>query len=344
MTTGPSADRNEWREWQALNKDKALDPEYGQAIEAGEWTLLKQSQRQERMAFWRETGQMRKELRAGLREEVRQEFAEEWQEYAALRDEQAEKLQERDREARRKIAKLRRAGSSGKAIDKIKERVAEAKQRVRSELADARADISERQKQRLDALAIPALDQLIKDRLEQYQSLLAQHRADKAELRGDQQQGTRRYDLLASQFVQQSTERTTPQAQANTPRGNERTSRSERGKSPREPDNERGQEGIGSSAQHDPTHKSPRRGATDLLAGAGLGAIGKLADALESILDGGEPKNEKGQVMAQDDEVPKQPVNPPKPQSELLEEARRKENLEFYLRQRDRERHHDRGR
>jgi hypothetical protein len=94
----------------------------------------------------------------------------------------------------------------------------------------------------------------------------------------------------------------------------------------------------------DPAQKQPRRGASDLLAGAGLAAIGKIAESLETLFDGGEQKTEKGQVMAQEEEVPKQQVNQPKPQSAELEEARRKENLEFYLRQRDRERHNDRGR
>jgi hypothetical protein len=339
---GQSRESMNYRDWQELNKDKAVHPEYRQSIEAGEWTLLKQSQRQERTAFWDETGRMRKELRAKLREEVREEFAEDWQEYAVLRGERTEKLDERHRETRRKIAKLRRDGASKKVIEKLKEQLTREKQRVRSELADARADISGRQKQRLDALAVPALDQLTKDRLEQYQLLLAQHRSDKAELRGDQQQDTRRYDLLGKQPVQQPAALSKLQTQNNVPRGNERTRAPSR--SPSERETEQRQDSIGSPVQHDPTQKSPRRGPTDLLVGAGLGAIGKLADALESLLDGGEPQNEKGQVMAKDDNVPQQPKNPPPTQDQQEQEARRKQDLEFYLQQRDRERHHDRGR
>jgi hypothetical protein len=341
-----SMNYREWREWQALHKDKVLDPEFQQTVEAGVWAILKQSQKQERVGYWRDTNQMRKELRTGLREEVRQEFAGEWQEYAELRDERQEKLQERERDARQTIAKLRRerGPKSRASIEKVRERLDEARQKVRAELTDIRADISERQKQRLDALAVPALEQLTKDRLEQYQVLLAQHRADRAGLRDDQQQGTRRHDLLQHYTVQQSPERSVTTARTDNPRQARPSQRTARDYSLRATE-VRGRDHAENIRGHgDPAQKQPRRGASDLVAGAGLAAIGKIAESLETLFDGGEQKAEKGQVMAQEDDVPKQPVNPPKPQSESLEEERRKQNLEFYLQQRDRERHNDRGR
>jgi hypothetical protein len=213
------------------------------------------------------------------------------------------------------------------------------RQKVRAELAEVRADISERQKQRLDALAVPALDQLSKDRLEQYQILLGQHRTDRAGLRDDQQHGTRRHDLLQPAPDKQSPERLATTARTYNPR----QARSPRGSY--EPDaKDRPQ--VKNRRKNDSAQKHPMREASDLLAGAGAGiaALGKIAESLTTLFDGGEQKTEKGQVMAQDEDVPKQQVNPPKPQSAELEEARRKESLEFYLRQRDRERHHDRER
>jgi hypothetical protein len=341
----PAMNYREWKEWQALNKDKAIDPEFRQSVEAGEWALLKQSQRQERTGFWRDTGQMRKELRARLREEVREEFAEEWQEYAELRDERQKTLQERDRKTRQAIGKFRheRGPKSRASIEKAKGRLKAERQKVRSELAGIRGDISERQKQRLDALAVPALDQLSKDRLEQYQILLGQHRTDRAGLRDDQQHGTRRHDLLQQALEKQSPERLATTARTYNPRQARSSSASPRVSY--EPDaKDRPQ--VKNKRGNDSAQKHPMREASDLLAGAGAGiaALGKIAESLTTLFDGGEQKAEKGQVMAQDEEVPKQQVNPPKPQSAELEEARRKENLEFYLRQRDRERHNDRGR
>jgi hypothetical protein len=97
---------------------------------------------------------------------------------------------------------------------------------------------------------------------------------------------------------------------------------------------------------HDPSVRGPRRGPTDLIAGAGLALIGKIADSVESIFDG--PKRdpeEKEQDMKE--KAPVQQVHLDEQRQRLTEAERekyRQQELQAYLDQRDRERHHDRGR
>jgi hypothetical protein len=74
MNDAPHLHRSEWKLWQEISKENAFDPECHRALEAGEWQTLKQRQKQERIDFWKQTGQMRKDLRGALREEVREEF------------------------------------------------------------------------------------------------------------------------------------------------------------------------------------------------------------------------------------------------------------------------------
>jgi Relaxase/Mobilisation nuclease domain len=332
----------EWREWKGLSKDSGYDPEFARSIISGEWALLKDAQQKERLAHWRETTRQRKELRAELHEQVREEFADEWKDYVELRDQRMEKLQERERDVRHRIAKLRRDRKPGsqRMIDRARDQEAKAQQRARSELADLRADIAKRQKERLEELAVPALDQLAKERANEYQALLAQHRADRADLRDDQKQGVRRHDLLRGQTSNRTPETPT---RAATP-GRKGSERDPRGGWPRNSVNEPSRAAQAPSrAGRDAGEKAPRRDATDLLAGAGLGAIGRIAESLTSLFDTAEPKQDKEQTMSQEQEQPQPPKSQTPPQ-ELDLEAKRKRDLEFYLQQRDRERHHDRGR
>jgi uncharacterized protein YoaH (UPF0181 family) len=99
---------------------------------------------------------------------------------------------------------------------------------------------------------------------------------------------------------------------------------------------------------HDPKERGPRRGPTDLVAGAGLALIGKIADSVESIFDG--PKRERDdqeQEQAMKEKGPVQQVHLDEQRQRLTEAERekyRQQELQAYLDQRDRERHHDRGR
>jgi Relaxase/Mobilisation nuclease domain len=332
----------EWREWKELSKDTAFDPAFRHSVEAGEWGLLKEAQRKERMAYWHETGQMRKELRNELREQVREEFAEEWQDYATLKDQRLEKLQAREKKDRLTIAKLRRSKGSGArpSIGKIKDRQAEDREALREELIEMRADISSRQKERLEELATPALDQLSKERLAHYQDLLARHRADRAELRGDQAQGIRRHDLL-------------PGAAEQSVKSSARSSKAF-DRSPSEPQQPRGGKQIERESftrasdvgSGDATREKPlRRDPSDLIAGAGLAAIGKIAESLESLFDGGpKSENEQEHKMSQGEEKPEHLKPQPPRQNEGEAEAKSKRDLDFYLQQRARARDPDRER
>jgi hypothetical protein len=98
----------------------------------------------------------------------------------------------------------------------------------------------------------------------------------------------------------------------------------------------------------DPKERGPRRGPTDLIAGAGLALIGKIADSVESIFDG--PRRdpeEQEQEQAMKEKGPVQQVHLDEQRQRMTEAERekwRQQELQAYLDQRDRERHHDRGR
>jgi hypothetical protein len=238
----------EWQMWQEISKDNALDPEFHEALKAGEWDALKGHQRDSRIEYWKETGRMCNQLRAALREEVRADFAPEWKAYAREKEERDKKTALYDREARRAIRALRKQtgitrpvhnvrpegttvaraadgttyirtsaartsevgvvrGPDGRTfitrrniesggIEQIKERKQAYHARHREELWAMRRDITARQKERLKALAEPALEKLGTDRATAYRDFLAGQRAQKSELRDDQKQGERRHDLL----------------------------------------------------------------------------------------------------------------------------------------------------
>jgi Relaxase/Mobilisation nuclease domain len=194
----PHMNYREWQTWQQIAKENARDPEFRQTLEAGEWDALKQGQKQERIGFWKETGRMRKDLRAALREEVREEFAGEWQTYTLHKAERMEQAQAYDRETRRALREYRKHGKlhGVEAVAKIKERQEAYHDRLRDQLKEMRADISSRQKQRLEELAAPALDKLSNDRLAAYDEVRARHRGESATLHADQAAGTRRPDVL----------------------------------------------------------------------------------------------------------------------------------------------------
>jgi Relaxase/Mobilisation nuclease domain len=118
MNDAPHLHRSEWKLWQEISKENAFDPEYHRALEAGEWETLKEGQKQERIDFWKQTGQMRKDLRGVLREEVREEFKEEWRAYNALKAERHEQGRAYDKEARRALKHYARLGGmQGSAVE-----------------------------------------------------------------------------------------------------------------------------------------------------------------------------------------------------------------------------------
>src|SRR5262249_37146721 len=42
----------EWKAWQEIAKEKALDPEHAKVLKAGEWQALDEGQRRARVAYW----------------------------------------------------------------------------------------------------------------------------------------------------------------------------------------------------------------------------------------------------------------------------------------------------
>lgn len=238
--------QREWQLWQEISKENAFDPDYRRMLEAGEWAVLKDAQRDARVNFWKETGEQRKELRTELREAVRWEYAREWQEYAKVKGQRDLAAKLYDREARHAIRELRRQrgpqraprgnqskeiavvrGPDGRTyvkrrttesrgIEQIKERQKAYHARQREELWQLRKDIIDRQKTRFEELARPALERLGDDRSQSYKALLSLQRGGKADLREDQRHGERRHDVLGDykQPVPQPTPLTREQSDA----------------------------------------------------------------------------------------------------------------------------------
>lgn len=208
--------RREWETWQVIAKEGRFDQEFAQALQGGEWAALKSSQKAERIDYWKETGKQRSAIRREIADAVRKEFAPEWKAYAKEKEERAEKARLYDLEARRAKRELRRGGlkparvieenATGKKVSrrvwdregvkKIEERQAAYHVRLKQDLAGMRADIYARQKQRMEELAAPSLSRHSKERNESYRSLLKEQMSGRAQLRGDQSEGKRRYDVL----------------------------------------------------------------------------------------------------------------------------------------------------
>jgi len=197
---GPQANLTygEWQAWQDLQKDGRIDPEHAAALTSAEWRTLKQNQRAERLQFFKESGQARRELKRAIRDEVKAEFAPAWNAYTKHRDERQQQAHAYDRETRRALRHYRRHGPLHgiDAPHQIKQRQRAYHQRMRDDLTQQRADIHAAMKDRAAALLEPALSRLGKDRAETYQHLLKHQRDAKANLTHDQAQGIRRPDLL----------------------------------------------------------------------------------------------------------------------------------------------------
>jgi hypothetical protein len=189
----------DWKLWQEMSQENAIDPEYKRALEAGEWEVLKDAQRDSRIVFWKETADQRKELRTALRDEVRDEFADEWAEYSVTKAERDRQAILYDREARRALRHYRKRGKLHglHAVAQIKERQKAYHLRQREELFELRAGIAARQKERLEQISAPVLARLSADREATYKEILAGHRHERHELKQNQDHAERRRDLLS---------------------------------------------------------------------------------------------------------------------------------------------------
>jgi hypothetical protein len=94
-----------------------------------------------------------------------------------------------------------------------------------------------------------------------------------------------------------------------------------------------------------PTERAPRKDAGDLVAGAGLAIFDKLATSLESLFDNRNGHEiEKGEKLMADQRKIEQVTEQQQRQQEAEMTKWQQIELDLYLAQRDRERHHDRGR
>lgn len=195
----PKLHYGEWQSWRDLQQDGRIDPEHAAALTSAEWRTLKQHQRDERLQFFKESGQARRELKRAIRDEARAEFAPVWKAYTQHRDERRKQALLYNKEARRALRHYRRLGPLPglEAVHQIKSRRKAYHQRLREDLTQQRADIQARMNDRTAALLDPALSRLAKDRALDYQQLLKHQRDAKADLARDQAHGTRRPDVLA---------------------------------------------------------------------------------------------------------------------------------------------------
>ena len=221
---GQHMSRAEWRQWQEISKENAFDPEYRRALETGEWQALKEGQKQERIAFWKETGQMRKDLRSALRGQVGEELKEEWRAYAEHRAEREKQARAYDKEARGAIKHCSRLHGAGAGV---RVRRTDVASRVKGQMgaASGKAARPSHRLRRSRSGRRPttpacarsftgaarkylkterpprgatetALEKLSHDRLDAFDAVKARHRDEKAELRHDQRAGDRRHDIL----------------------------------------------------------------------------------------------------------------------------------------------------
>lgn len=337
----------EWQEWQKLSRDHAIDPEFQQGVAAGEWDVLKKIQKQERVGFWKDTSRIRKEMRQHLREEVREEFKEEWQDYALLRQERAEQAHIYDSGVRRELRRLRQAGNL-KAIARTREKQDDYHRELRKELADMRKDISDRQKARFEEIAVPTLEDFKNERLHLYQDVLARHRAERAQLHDDQAEGTRRRDLLGRLDVSERAQQKEAEPERREDGEERRPAADKRSADYRFYTNryrasrERDVEPIGRQGGSGSGEKPPRRDGIDLVAGAGLSLIGRIAESLETLFDTPPPPadQQEKRAMDKDRDHDNRPAPHPnveqqrKDQEHAEQDAKLKTDQEFYNRRR----------
>lgn len=196
---GKDMTRAEWEAWKASG-GTARPGRQERAAEqkSGEWDALKAAQRDERMAFFKESATQRAELREGVRSEVKAAFADQWQEYAAYRDHRQQQQRRQDQETRRQLTHWRKLGGM-ESVAKLEQRRAAQHAVLREDLAEVRGATLAAQNARIKELAEPALAQHAIERAAAYEGVKASHRDEKKELHRDQAAGTPRADLVQRQ-------------------------------------------------------------------------------------------------------------------------------------------------
>lgn len=191
-----SLTRAQHETWQAIAKDALVsDRDHAAVLQSGEWKTLKEAQKAERLAFFKESGQLKRELRGEVARQVATEYAPQWAEYATYKAERDLAAKAYNAEARRAIKHMRSQGSlqGVAALQKKQDAYNDAH---RADLWQHRQPIHEAQSARLAVVAQQALAALNKDRQAAYEGVKAAHRDERQELQHDQAAGKRRVDLL----------------------------------------------------------------------------------------------------------------------------------------------------
>ena len=196
----------QWKMWRDLMREGAVDPEHAAALRSGEWATLKASQKTERLDFWKQNSDQRRQLRVAIRDEVKAEFKPEWHAYAKQCDAAKLEAAKFDRETRRAMRHYSRQGRlhGVSAVQQLKDRQDAYHTQMRQDLFLQRSAISERMKQRYAALAEPALEKHQQDRARMSKDLLAEQGSDRRQLHHDQAAHRRRPDLLTGYAANQN--------------------------------------------------------------------------------------------------------------------------------------------
>jgi hypothetical protein len=191
---------SQWKMWRELAREGMIEPEHSAALRSGEWDMLKATQKRDRLDFWKQSSDQRRQLRAAIRDEVKAEFKPEWHAYAKQRDARRREAQQFDRETRRALHHYARHGPlhGVDAVQQLKDRQQAYHQQLRHDLFLQRTAIYERMKQRYAELEAPALDRHRQDRASLYPAVLQGQGGERRQLHRDQAGDHRRPDLLAS--------------------------------------------------------------------------------------------------------------------------------------------------
>jgi hypothetical protein len=204
---------SQWKMWNDLSRDGAVDPEHAAALRSGEWDALKTNQKQERLAFWKQSAEQRRQLRTAIREDVQAEFNPDWQAYAKHRDERKVAAGRFDQETRRAMKHYRRHGPLHGigAVQKVREQQDAYHAQMRQDLFLQRSAIGARMKERFNELVAPALEKLSQDRAHIYREVLEGQGTERRQLHRDQGANQRRPDVLASHANQNQAQTLTPE-------------------------------------------------------------------------------------------------------------------------------------
>src|SRR5262249_7031153 len=149
------------------------------------WDALKANQKTDRLAFWKENAEQRKQLRVAIRDEVKREFNPDWQAYALQRDARKLDAARFNQDIRHGLRQAHRRGAKSAPESmwrQLHDRQEAYHQQMRADLLMQRMAITARMKERFAALAAPALEKLSQDRAHIYSQHLKEQGSERQQL------------------------------------------------------------------------------------------------------------------------------------------------------------------